>query len=71
MKIAIMKVTSILLLIIIGACLANSTINEQFNDCKRIHQYGRGEDYYPDMFVSNECPCLSCINQPCAAPYES
>ena len=64
MKSAIMKVASILLLIIIGACLANSTLNEPF-------QYGRGEDYYPDMFVSNECPCLSCIDQPCASPYES
>ncbi len=64
MKIAIMKVSSILLLIIIGACLAKSTLNEPFSD-------GRGEDYYPYMFVSNECPCLSCINQPCASPYES
>ena len=58
-----MKIIIILLLIIIGACLANYTI-EPF-------QYGNGEDYYPDMFVSNECPCLSCINQPCASPYKS
>ena len=60
-----MKVAIILLLIIIGACLANSTLNEPF------YQYGRGEDYYADMFVSNECPCLSCIDQPCASPYKS
>ena len=57
-----MKVAIVLLLIIIGSCLANFTI-EPF--------YGRGEDYHPDMFVSNECPCLSCINQPCASPYKS
>ena len=63
MKNAIMKVISILLLIIIGACLAKSTL-EPF-------EYGRGDDHYPDMFVSNECPCLSCINQPCASPYKS
>lgn len=65
MKIAIMKVSSVFLLIIIGACLAKSTLNEPF------YQYGRGEDYYSHMFVSNECPCLSCIDQPCASPYES
>jgi hypothetical protein len=64
MKIAIMKVSSIFLLIIIGSCLAKSTLNEPF------YQYGRGEDYYSDMFVSNECPCLSCIDQPCASPYK-
>lgn len=59
-----MKIAIILLLIIIGACLANYSMrHESF--------YGRGEDYYPDMFVSNECPCLSCINQPCASPYKS
>ena len=58
-----MKIAIILLLIIIGACLANYTIYEPF--------YGRGEDYYPHMFVSNECPPLSCINQPSASPYKS
>ena len=58
-----MKVAIILLLIIIGSCLA-TTLNEPF-------QYSRGEDYYPNMFVSNECPCLSCIDQPCASPYKS
>ena len=58
-----MKTAIVLLLIIIGSCLANSTLNESF--------YGRGEDYYPDQFVTNECPCLSCINQPCASPYKS
>lgn len=59
-----MKIAIILLVIIIGACLAIFTTRyEPF--------YGRGEDYYPYMFVSNDCPCLSCINQPCASPYES
>ena len=59
-----MKIAIILLLIIIGACLANYAISyEPF--------YGRGEDFEASMFVSNECPCLSCINQPCASPYES
>ena len=59
-----MKIVIILLLIIIGACLANYAIRyEPF--------YGRGEDYYPHSFISNECPCLSCINQPCASPYDS
>ena len=59
------KAAIIFLLIIIGACLANSTLeqNESF--------YGRGEDYNPANYVANECPCLSCINQPCASPYES
>ena len=59
-----MKAIIVLLLIIIGACLANYTIEP-------FHQYGNGEDYYPNMFVSNECPCLSCIDQPCASPYET
>lgn len=59
-----MKLAIILLLIIIGSCLAMYTIkHEPF--------YGRGEDYEAHMFVSNECPALSCINQPCASPYES
>ena len=56
-----MKTAIVLLLIIIAACLANATL-EPF--------YGRGEDYYPHAFVDNECPTLSCINQPCASPYE-
>ena len=64
MKNAIMKFSIILLLIIIGACLAISIKYEPF------YQYGRGEDYEPAVFVSNECPCLSCINQPCASPYK-
>lgn len=58
-----MKVMIILLLIIIGSCLANYTI-EPF-------QYGNGEDYYPHTFVSNDCPCLSCIDQTCASPYKT
>ena len=58
-----MKLAIILLLIIIGSCLAIYTMHEPF--------YGRGEDFEARMFVSNECPCLSCINQPCASPYES
>ena len=62
-----MKVAIILLLIIIAACLANSTIRTFYEGFK----YGNGEDYYPDRFVSNECPCLSCINQPRASPYKS
>ena len=61
-----MKAAIILLLIIIGACLANSTLGYE-----PFYEYGRGEDYFPDMFVSNDCPCLSCINQPCASPYNS
>lgn len=63
-----MKIPIILLLIIIGACLAKYTLDLKFNEA---FQYGRGEDYYPNTFVSNECPCLSCINQPCASPYKS
>ncbi len=63
-----MKTPIILLLIIIGACLAKFTVDVELYE---NFQYGRGEDYYPDKFVSNECPCLSCINQPCAAPYKS
>ena len=58
-----MKLAIILLLIIIGSCLAIYTMQEPF--------YGRGEDFEARMFVSNECPCLSCINQPCASPYKS
>ena len=63
-----MKIPIILLLIIIGACLAKYTLDLNLNEA---FQYGRGEDYYPSAFVSNECPCLSCINQPCASPYKS
>ena len=41
-----MKIMIILLLIIIGACLAKTTLtHESF--------YGRGDDYYPHMFHSN------------------
>jgi hypothetical protein len=62
-----MKIVIILLLIIIGACLAKSVLDINME----AFEYGRGEDYYPNNFVSNECPCLSCINQPCASPYHS
>lgn len=58
-----MKIPIILLIIIIGACLANTTL-EPF-------VYGRGDDYNPSNYVSNECPCLSCIDQPCVSPYKS
>ena len=64
-----MKIVIILLLVIIGACLAKSVLD--LNMESFAIEYGRGEDYYPNNFVSNECPCLSCINQPCASPYHS
>ena len=57
-----MKIAMILLLIIIGACLANTTL-EPF--------YNRGSDYDPAQYMSSECPCLSCVNQPSVAPYKS
>jgi len=60
-----MKIPIILLIIIIGACLAKSTLDiEPFT-------YGRGDDYNPSSYVSNNCPCLSCIDQPCVSPYKS
>ena len=66
-----MKIAIVLLLIIIGACLAMYTLNEPF--------YDRGSDFEIHNYASNECPfsysphsqTLSCINQPCASPYES
>ena len=61
-----MKFAIILLLIIIAACLAIYATTLRYESF-----YGRGEDYYPHEFVSNECPILSCINQPCASPYKS
>lgn len=57
-----MKIAIILLIVIIGTCLANSTL-EPF--------ISRGDDYYPQQYMSNECPCLSCINQPCMSPYKT
>lgn len=61
-----MKIPIILLIVIIGACLANSTLTLQLE--KFI--YGRGDDYNPSSYVSNTCP-LSCIDQPCVSPYKS
>ena len=57
-----MKIAIILLLIIIGTCLANTTL-EPF--------YNRGSDYNPAQYMSSECPCLSCIDQPCVSPYKT
>ena len=59
-----MKTAIVLLLIIIAACLANSTLTQE-------SFYDRGSEYYPHQFVNNECPCLSCIDQPCASPYKT
>ena len=61
-----MNIPIILLIIIIGACLANSTIALELES----FTYGRG-DYNPSNYVSNNCPCLSCIDQPCASSYKS
>ena len=64
-----MKILIILLLIIIGSCLANSYLYESFvNESKR---YGNGEDYYPNQYVDNSCPFSSCIQQPCVSTYKS
>ena len=57
-----MRIAIILLIVIIGTCLANSTI-EPF--------ISRGDDYNPQQYMSSECPMLSCINQPCVSPYKS
>ena len=67
-----MKIIIILLLIIMGACLAKTTLSYD------EHFYGRGDDYYPHMFEShmfesfesNESK-LSCINQAGGSPYKS
>ena len=63
-----MKILIILLLIIIGACLANSYLYESFSNNMAHIQYGNGEDYYPYQYVDKTCPCLSCIQQPCISP---
>ena len=61
-----MKILIILLLIIIGACLANSYLElETFDTYQKM--YGNGEDYYPNNYVDNSCPLSSCIQQPCVS----
>ena len=68
-----MKILIILLLIIIGACLAKSYLYESYsNQLNTLNQlYGNGEDYYPYQYVDRTCPCLSCIQQPCVSPNKS
>ena len=66
-----MKILIILLLIIIGACLVKSYLYESFSNQMNQHQYGNGEDYYPNQYVDRTCPCLSCIQQPCVSPNKS
>ena len=60
-----MKIIIILLIVILGACLASYSI-EPFSNIT----YGRGDDFLPHSFMSNECPVLSCIDQPCVSSYE-
>jgi|LauGreSBDMM110SN_4_FD.fasta_scaffold88629_2 hypothetical protein len=65
-----MKILIILILIIIGAYLANSYLYESFsNQMNQLNdiRYGNGEDYYPNQYVDRTCPCLSCIQQPCVS----
>lgn len=68
-----MKILIILLLIIIGACLAKSHLHESFSNHMNQTQtlYGNGEDYYPNQYVDKTCPCLSCIQQPCISSNKS
>lgn len=64
----VIKIILCLLVIIIGTCLASYSINtEPFSNVI----YGRGDDFLPQSFMSNECPVLSCINQPCISSYET
>ena len=58
-----MKIALILLVIIIGVCLANTTLT--------LEPFNRGSDYNPKQYMSSECPCLSCIDQPCMSPYKT
>ena len=66
-----MKILIILLLIIIGSCLAKSYLYESFTNQINEFPYGNGEDYYPNQYVDRTCPLSSCIQQPCVSPNKS